>query len=207
MNNYLNYWEEYYKNHQDPGNESPFARFVLPFLKEGKTLIELGCGNGRDSIFFEKFGVNITAFDQCDNEVAYLNKKYSNDNLKFEAGDFTQLGKRTSSDFIYSRFTLHSIDREQEKRTLRWALDNLNNLGLFFIEIRSINDELCGEGSQVGENEFVTDHYRRFVKYDEFTQRIKDAGFSIIYQIESQGLAPYKEEDPVVVRVIAQKAI
>ncbi len=205
MDNYLNYWEEYYKNHQDPGSESPFARFVLPFLKEKANLYELGCGNGRDSLFFSKFGVNITAFDQCENEIKYLNDKYGKESLAFEAGDFTQLGQRQSSDFIYSRFTLHSVDREQEKRTLEWAFDNLENQGLFFIEIRSIHDELCGEGSEVGENEFVTDHYRRFVVYDDFVNRIQDAGFNIIYQIESKGLAPYKDEDPVVVRIIAQK--
>ena len=71
MNTYLNYWEDYYKNHQDPGEESPFARFVLPFFNKSDSLYELGCGNGRDSIFFEKFGLNIIAFDQCKNCLLY----------------------------------------------------------------------------------------------------------------------------------------
>lgn len=205
MDNYLNYWEEYYQNHRDPGRESPFARFVLPFLREGAIIYELGCGNGRDSIFFEKFGLHITAFDQCEKEIEYLNDKYSSNRLAFEVGDFTQLGNRANSHFIYSRFTLHSVNREQEKNTLDWAFDNLNTNGLFFIEIRSTKDELFGEGDKVGNNEFITDHYRRFVIYDEFVKRIEQAGFNVIYKIESKGLAKYKDEDPVIIRVIAQK--
>ena len=157
MNTYLNYWEDYYKNHQDPGEESPFARFVVPFLNDSSSLYELGCGNGRDSIFFEKFGVNIVAFDQCKNEVAYLNEQYKTGSLSFEEADFTNIGERSLVDHVYSRFTLHSVNEEQEMRTLKWAHDTMNDNGLFFIEIRSIHDELFGQGSAVSENSFVTD--------------------------------------------------
>ena len=102
MNTYLNYWEDYYKNNQDPGEESPFARFVLPFLNKADSLYELGCGNGRDSIFFEKFGLNIVAFDQCKNEVDYLNGHYKTENLSFEEADFTNLGDRQLVEHILS---------------------------------------------------------------------------------------------------------
>jgi hypothetical protein len=205
MDNELNYWESYYKAHQDPGDESPFARFVAPFLVENSNLIELWCGNGRDSLFFASLGVNVIAFDQCENEVSYLNDKYSSSKLSFEAGDFTNIGMRSSSNFIYSRFTLHSVSEEKEINTLKWSSQNLEKGGLFFIEIRSVKDELYGEGSPKGKNEFVTDHYRRFVSYTEFIERIENTGLTILYKVEGKGLAPYKDEDPVVIRVIAQK--
>lgn len=205
MDTYLNYWEEYYKNNQDPVDESPFARFVVPFLKNGGSLYELGCGNGRDSIFFEKFGVNIVAFDQCENEINYLNDKYKSDSISFEDGDFTALGKKDPSDSIYSRFTLHSVNEEQEVQTLKWAHDTLKDNGLFFIEIRSVHDELFGQGDAVDGNSFVTDHYRRFVNFEDFVGRIEAVGFNVIYKLQSKGLAIYKTEDPMVIRVIAQK--
>ena len=205
MNTYLNYWEDYYKNHQDPGEESPFARFVVPFLNDSSSLYELGCGNGRDSIFFEKFGVNIVAFDQCKNEVSYLNEQYKTARLSFEEADFTNIGERSLVDHVYSRFTLHSVNEEQEIRTLKWAHDTMNDNGLFFIEIRSIHDELFGQGSAVSENSFVTDHYRRFVNFETFVSRVESAGFKVIYKLQSKGLATYKTEDPMVIRLIAQK--
>ena len=205
MNTYLNYWEDYYKNNQDPGEESPFARFVLPFLKKNETLYELGCGNGRDSIFFEKFGVNIVAFDQCKNEVEYLNKHYKTEYLSFEEADFTNLGERQLVAHIYSRFTLHSVNLEQEIRTLKWAYRALKERGLFYIEIRSIHDELFGKGEALTDNSFVTDHYRRFVEFDSFVSRLESAGFKVLYKLQSKGLAVYKSEDPIVIRVVVQK--
>ena len=205
MNTYKDFWENYYKNHKDPAEESPFARFVVPFLKENSSLYELGCGNGRDSVFLNKMGVNVTAFDQCEKEITYLDEKYNSPTLRFEKGDFTNLGKQNSVDYIYSRFTLHSVTKDQEIKTHQWAYGTLNENGLYFIEIRSIHDELYGQGEKLDDNAFLTDHYRRFVKLDSFIQRIQDVGFDILYKIQSKGLAPYKNEDPVVIRVIGQK--
>ena len=81
----------------------------------------------------------------------------------------------------------------------------MNDNGLFFIEIRSIHDELFGQGSAVSENSFVTDHYRRFVNFETFVSRVESAGFKVIYKLQSKGLATYKTEDPMVIRLIAQK--
>ena len=77
MSESLNFWENYYSNHQIPTDESFFARFVIPFLNEGDTLFEIGCGNGRDSVFFAKQGMKVTAFDQCEKEVGFLNDEFS----------------------------------------------------------------------------------------------------------------------------------
>ncbi|NNF34368.1 MAG: class I SAM-dependent methyltransferase [Saprospiraceae bacterium] len=199
------YWEAYYANHKEPKNESMFARFVKPFLHSQKSLYELGCGNGRDSIFFAKEGVNVTGFDQCNNEIDYLNTKFEDfENISFEEGDFTSLGSKPKAQYIYSRFTLHSINLESEIRTLNWVTNHLLPSGLFFIEVRSIKDELYGIGNEVEKDAFVTDHYRRFLELNSFIERIKDAGLNVLYKIQSRGLAPFKTEDPEVIRIIAQ---
>ena len=177
------------------------------FLAAEDKMYELGCGNGRDSVFFGNMGVEIIGFDQCQEEISHLNDQNTLQNIRFEAADFTQLGVKPKVNRIYSRFTLHSVSEEKEKDTLDWCLSNLEEEGLLFIEIRSILDELCGKGEKVGENEYVTTHYRRFVVFQDFIQRIEEAGFSILYKIESKGLAPYGSEDPVVIRVVAQRPV
>lgn len=169
------------------------------------SMYELGCGNGRDSVFFGNNGLIVSAFDQCDSEIEHLNNACKNVNISFEAGDFTALGKRKAVDSIYSRFTLHSVSEKLEKDTLDWAFKTLKPNGILLVEIRSVLDELYGKGEPLNTNEFMTSHYRRFVEFEPFVQRIQKAGFSIIYKIQSKGLAPYKSEDPVVIRVIAQK--
>ena len=203
--NSKSYWEDYYRSNPDPSGESPFAIFTLPFLEKGMSMYELGCGNGRDSVFFAKNGLEVIAFDQCVSEITHLNKSCKDLSVAFESGDFTALGKRKEVDSIYSRFTLHSVSEKLEKDTLDWAFKTLKPKGILLIEIRSVLDELYGKGEALSTNEFMTSHYRRFVEFDPFVQRIKNAGFSIIYKVQSRGLAPYKSEDPVVIRVIAQK--
>lgn len=199
------FWKAYYQKHKDPAGASLFANFVLPFLQPGEQLLEIGCGNGRDSVFFAQHGVAVSAIDQIEEEVVYLNQKYEEvPNLKFQAGNMGDLSTMPAQ-YIYSRFSIHSVNREIETQVFKWAADSLATNGLFFIEVRSILDELCGQGTEVGKYEYVTDHYRRFIEVKEIQQKALDHGFRILYCLESAGLAPYKTEDPVVIRLVLQK--
>jgi cyclopropane fatty-acyl-phospholipid synthase-like methyltransferase len=201
-----NYWESFYAKNRFFDKPSPFGEFILPFLQDGKKLLELGCGNARDAFFFiENRNISITALDQCEEEIAYLNKKKEDLNIDFIAHDFTNFSQEKSFDYIYSRFTLHSVDHEAEKRTLNNAYNSLDTNGLFFIEVRSTKDDLYGEGTALGNHQFRTDHYRRFVVMDEMIQNGSDSGFSLVYKLQSKGLAPYKTRDPEVIRLIFQK--
>ena len=73
-----------------------------------------------------------------------------------------------------------------------------------FIETRSIKDDLCGVGKKIGKNEFVTDHYRRFINKKDLIKKLQKS-FKIIYLKESKGFSKFKKEDPCLIRVIAVK--
>ncbi len=47
------YWNEYYKKDNAPKQPSYFAMNIVYMLKPNKKMLELGCGNGRDSVFFQ----------------------------------------------------------------------------------------------------------------------------------------------------------
>ena len=66
--------------------------------------------------------------------------------------------------------------------------------------------DLIDEIGGVGETEGETDHYRRFLIYENFLENVKSAGFEIVESIEAQGLAKHNDEDPYIVRVIAKKS-
>lgn len=200
------YWSEFYKKHSAPSAPSPFALFVGEALFAGATLVELGCGNGRDSIYFAgECELNVIAVDQCDGEILFLNECYGTERLKFRANDFTKLHDGNKFDAVYSRFTLHAIDKAAEERTLQWAFNNLAIGGRLLIEARSTKDPLRGVGTALSDSEYVTDHYRRFVDFTELKNQLEDIGFHIEFAIENTGLAVYKDEDPVVIRIIARK--
>ena len=181
-------------------------------MQKGSKVFELGCGNGRDALFFAQNGIKVIA---CDKAEEGVNKLNGTENLYSFVGDFTQLNDHHNDnphisepvDFIYSRWTIHAINKESSSRTLQWSFRNLNSGGRLLIEVRSVNDNLFGQGTQVEleKDAFITDHYRRFVRNEELIDELKEIGFEIEENVESQGLAVHKDDDPVVIRVIAVK--
>ena len=146
----VNYWNSFYKKKHliSPSN---FAKYVFKSQKkEIKNIYEIGCGNRRDTIFFNKKNLNCIGIDNSKIIIKQNKKNFSN--LK-------KIKKKFS---IYSRFTWHTIDYKQEKRLLN-NLAKQKNLNYLFIETRTIKDELYGIGKRVGKHEYLSTHYRRFI--------------------------------------------
>ena len=70
------YWNEYYLTHFKPIKHSVFAEYILPRLDKNKTILELGCGNGGDIIYFFKNDLNVVGVDQVGHERYYLNENF-----------------------------------------------------------------------------------------------------------------------------------
>ena len=206
----FNYWEQYYLKQNAELMPSLFAHYVADLLKDTHSdIVELGCGNGRDSVFFAKQGHNVDAIDQCYNEICFLIKQYQDiDNLDFRCDDFTDLVDDEPYDVVYSRFTLHSVNKEQEKRTLEWAYRNLKKGGLLCIEVRGQKNEIYKVGEPV-ENDadaFILDnHYRRFLNFNNLCDDLKNLGFSLDFAAEDKDFAPYNGQNETYIRVIARK--
>ena len=58
----INYWNNFYGD-KKKFRESSFARFVLKKIKNKKNfkIIDIGCGNGRDSFFLVKKNLMLLA--------------------------------------------------------------------------------------------------------------------------------------------------
>lgn len=205
----LDYWENYYKEVGPTEKPSAFAVFCAKkYSNEMGMIFDIGCGNGRDTFFFSSQSIPCNGVEQCQIAVEKNERKNREVGLRanfhradFSACDYDSLAPREYS--IYSRFTLHAINYEEEDR----LFDHLNigrNLKYLFIEARSIRDGLYGQGDNVGPHEFVTSHYRRFI--DPVRLKLKlEENFSIEYFEESQGFAKTETEDPCLIRVIAKK--
>lgn len=69
-----------------------------------------------------------------------------------------------------------------------------------------MKDPLFGKGRQVERNAFFYDnHYRRFIAMDELTASLEQNGFRVEYAQERTGFAPYGNDDPPVIRIVAVK--
>ncbi len=210
------YWNDYYKGRNAVGFPSPFAEFCQEhLLADAANVVELGSGNGRDSFYFYDQGHQVRAFDMSQEAVDACQQRAEGvrhpARLSFTQGDFSHLDPDDFDgiDTIYSRFTLHSIDDEAEERVLDWAAAILPAGGQFLIEARTILDPLYGKGTALGNHAFHTDHYRRHLDAQAFLGRVLERGFQLRFFQESDGLAEFQGEDPVVLRlaVVAPGAV
>ena len=204
----INHWNEYYKKDNTPSFPSPFAKYVRNKLCTKQTILEIGCGNGRDSKYFAAQGHQVTGLDRSDEAIELCKKLYSCESLEFFFGTIADIEKinKIKFDLIYSRFVFHAMSLSEEIETLKTSYQLLDKKGQFFIECRSINDPLSHKGEILSHTERVDGHYRRFIILEEFKQRLIQVGFRITKTIESNGLAKFEEEDPIIIRISAIKA-
>lgn len=215
INDQIGYWDNYYKNNSTPIEPSSFAKYCLPLIKKNSTLIELGCGNGRDSIFFARNNIFVhasdiskTAIDNLKNNIPFRLKK----NLKFINEDFTNFEFEKSPnlyDTIYSRFTLHAVLNDKIENVLQWSFKSLHQNGLILIETRSTKDPLFSsmKGKLIDKNTFLYEkgHLRHFIERKEIVKKIKKTGFTIEEISESNNLSIMGKDNPVLLRLIARK--
>ena len=209
------YWDEFYKSNEkmkDIMQCSTFAHFCLEkFFNQGvENIVELGSGNGRDAIYFARHALHTFAIDQSmatidiekqeiNNSIArYLHPKA----LNFISEEYSHYD---SIDIFYSRFTMHAITKKDEDELLPKIYKALNKGGLFCVEARTTKDSLCGVGEYCGDNTYITDHKRRFINSEEFISTVLSLGFKLLYFTEEDDLSVYKNDNPVLMRIILEK--
>lgn len=201
------YWNQYYKNDVCSRLPSPFAQYVAILVEPGRQLLELGCGNGRDAVYLAGQGLRVTALDISPVAIEQLQAQ-AVPGAEFICADFVNSDIHTPGayDYAYSRFTLHSINQNQEQLLLQRVFTGLRPGGKLFVEVRSVHDPLFGKGRQVERNAwFYDNHYRRFIVLAELVAELERNGFLVEYAEEQRGFAPYGNDDPPVIRVVAVK--
>ena len=210
------YWDEYYSLGR-PEIEAPssFARHCRTLIQGDQRLFELGCGNGRDALFFAHQDLHVIACDQSAVAIAKLEARPDLGHFRhrpcFIAADFAALPPhhRGEFDFVYSRFSMHATTAETASLALAWTAASLRPGGALLLEARSVRGSLYGRGLAVpGERDaFIHDgHYRRFLRSGELCAELTGLGLMIDELTEADGLAVFKDDDPVVIRVVATQA-
>jgi len=211
----IKYWNAFYKDSQTPSNPTSFAKYCLPLIKNNSSLLELGCGNGRDSIYFAQNNISVYASDISSNAIENIKRHVNANNIGniiFINEDFTDFNtNRYTENFqaIYSRFTIHTILKEKISKVFKWSYNALSDGGLIMIETRSTKDPLftSGKGSLIEHNTILYEegHIRHFVERDELVNSLLNEGFDLVEDTESDNLSIYEGDNPVLLRVIARK--
>lgn len=207
-----NYWNLFYKKNlnftYDP---STFAIFVKEYLDNLKPLqkklklIDLGCGNGRDLLYFKSEGFDVTGLDMncdvCDDLIKRGIDAKCGSIVDYDYAEY---------DIYYSRFSLHALDNYDE------VLQFIKNIStkmkedksLLFIETRSIKGTDY-KSMNYYEHYFTSGigelHKRILINMKHLIDMCNENNLFAEYQIETNGLSIFKGEDPYLIRLILKK--
>lgn len=206
------YWADFYaRTIYTTG--STFQQLVQSRDDVPDTVVDLGCGDGRDSYAFAGDGRGkVTGLDRSHIGVRQATKKAEQmgygGTLSFSACDVgdapklraTLLAARSGDEpmAFYLRFFLHSIPEDVQKVLMGVIADCSRPGDYFAAEFRTDRDEAA---VKVHGN-----HYRRFQNGPAFGRSLRETyGFTPLLEQEGNGFSPYRGEDPQLYRVIARR--
>ena len=177
MNNHK-YWEQFY----DKQPRAEPSDFVKSLGLKNKSILDMGCGNGRDTVFL----ANSNAVMGID---LFVEENQDCKNPQWLKGDIEAFIKHDTKEFdvLYARFLFHAIDAKLQHEILKWAFNNVDEV---YIECRS-------NKGNVPDNT----HERRLINSKWILRECLWIGFDIKYFEEKTGFAEYKEENPVIIRM------
>ncbi len=156
------YWKNKWANRpSESANRFAVRAYKLIRAKKIKTLLDLGCGAGRDARYFSRKGLTVTAIDRSTTGMAQL--KTRNPRINCILGDVRMVKlKKNSFDVIYAHLSLHYFDDRTTRRVFQKIHRALKPKGLFFVKCKSVDDPLCGKGTKVGADMYYLGHIRHF---------------------------------------------
>lgn len=206
------YWNHFYASREAQKLSAPsqFAAFVAQEAGEAHLIIEVGCGTGRDSLFFARHGFDVVAIDGSEAAIEGCEKTRQAqglDRIAFTccavgSGAFAQAlvtAREVSSGpaMAYARFFLHAITDADEQCLFRDMAAALREGDRLAVEYRTTRDE-AGE-------KVTQPHYRRYVDPAKVAENAVKFGFAIDYSVEGYGFAKYLNDDAYVARAIFRK--
>lgn len=155
----IGYWNSAYLNLNYFGSgPTKLAYKAADYIieKNTKNILELGAGQGRDSLYFTKIGCNVTAVDYAENAIKSIREiaSYYNENIKPFVYDITKElpFKDNSFDCVYSNLVFQFLNKQQLDEAIKEIHRILKPEGLFIASVKNYKDKYYSIGKKLDEN-------------------------------------------------------
>ena len=156
-----NIWDKIYSDDSAFFGEDPsdFAQKCYSYFKKYgvKRILELGCGQGRDTIFFASNGFDVHAIDASKVAIENINQKIRQKNISLDLRHFKAKGTlpydSSYFDAVYSHMFYNMRFTDEELGFLFKESNRvLKNNGLLYFSVRSDKDVLYNKGKKIDNN-------------------------------------------------------
>jgi 2-polyprenyl-3-methyl-5-hydroxy-6-metoxy-1,4-benzoquinol methylase len=133
-----NYDQQYQVENNLSGSPyAEFEEFVKQHAKQGGTALDLGCGQGRDTLMLAKYGYAVTGVDTSYVGIAQMLERAKNDNLTVNGvvADIYEYELRDKYDVVVLDSILHfeKADKSKELALLITLTNHINENGFLFL--------------------------------------------------------------------------
>lgn len=191
--------QDWFTDHDTSTQATPSIDKFVSFLKEGSTVLDVGCGPGLKAKYLNSLGFKITGIDFSE-EMITIAKKNS-PSSDFQVKDITKpLGFTEKFDGVFAHAVLLHIPKQEIKSVLQNLSAVLNAGGYLYVSVKELQ---AGKPQE----EIVTEsdygyEYERFFSYftlPEIKEYLEDSNFTVVFEnLDTSRNASW-------VKVIAQK--
>ena len=131
------YYQQNYREYHEKTFSVDPKSFLAPIaekLKPGATILDIGCGSGRDLLWFRQRGFKVVGFERSPGLAGLIRKNVGCEVLEgdFETYDFSQL----SVDAILLIGALVHLPHNRLPEVLNWISRALRGGGIIFLSLR-----------------------------------------------------------------------
>lgn len=202
------YWEEFYsapRSKAVPTEGSAFATWVEGRLGPEILVVDVGCGNARDSLWFARRGRQVVGLDYAQSAVD-KGRQAGVDAAEFDTLDLydPEAVERTATELstrqplaVYARFLVHAVEAPGRYGLFNLAKQSMcEQGGELYMEFRT--------GKDAALPHHFGEHYRNYLDPQVVVDEVEQLGGAVVHREEGHGLAVYQGEDPHVSRIVVR---
>jgi len=140
---YYNTYPEKFIQRTIDANMSKHHNNFVKYIKKGGTILDLGCGSGRDSLFFHNNGYQVTSIDGAIKMVEYCKTILSNPVIHNTFDDYLPDSK---FDGIWACASLLHVERNHLSSIINKYIAQLKTNGIFFMSFKDRAEDFEKEG-------------------------------------------------------------
>jgi len=211
MKDQLTHWNNAHAEqwlHKHSTNKTAFAKEVGRKISPDSSVLELGCGEGNDSIYFAELGHAIVATDFSDVAIEQDKKRWNHPNLTFKVHDISEALEfgDASFDTVYARLSLHYFTDETTRDIFHEIVRVLKPGGELYFMCKSTDDHIYGQGDEIEADMYeLKGHVRHFFSKDYVLSLLDDVDLSA-KNIET-GVEQIYDRQSAFIKVAASKLV